>query len=324
MILDSFNSQTELLMHQLEKRSTLMLQMEDYIYTASKNQTNHLLQHSSILIISFSILFFVVVLAFGVYLRLLFRSQKELSMHRDQLSKLVEQRTAELTSTNELLLSEIGEHKKTEELLRTTVHEKETLLKEVYHRVKNNLNMVNSLISLQKNDLQPELLSAFNDLENRITAISMIHEKLYRSADLTGIDFKEYIGDLARSLVYSLSKHPGSIKVTLEAPHIALPADKLIPLGLITTEIITNSIKHGFPPHSNNEIFISAHTDDGKLHILIGDDGLPPESESTILQSHSLGALLIQSLSKQLGGSFELSLKGGTSYSFCFPLDSFI
>jgi len=317
-LLDTVETQSKSFMSLLESRSMFLVQMGDYIFTVSRQRTAHILGHSSRLILSFSVLLLVVAFSFGLYLRSLLRTQSELSLHRSHLRELVERKTAELTSSNSQLRAEIIEREKAETKLRILVSEKETLLKEVYHRVKNNLNMVNSLITLQKNEIPPEARPLFADLESRIAAIALIHEKLYRSADLTGIGLEEYMTDLARGLLFSLSGKPESIRLEIDAPEIQLPADILIPLGLIAAEVITNSIKHGFRFQNGDAITIRATKGTG-ISIVIGDNGTPPKDADTILKSHSLGALLIQSLCEQLGGSMELSIDGGTIYSFNFP-----
>lgn len=304
-ILDAFETGTGAFMGLLEARSMLLVQMEDYLYTLSKQQIAHVLRHSSIVVLSFSVLFIALGVSIALYLRSMFRYQAELARHRNHLSEMVEQRTDELSSTNELL--------------RATLKEKETLLKEVYHRVKNNLTMVNSLISLQKSDSPPGIASSFEDLESRVAAISLIHEKLYKSPDLENIILADYLVDLASSLVRSLREDPESIRVECSSPAISLPADVIIPLGLMATEIVTNSIKHGFRGRACGLISIRAETGEGGLRLAIGNDGLPPERPEAILESHSLGSLLIHDLCAQLDGSFELSIEGGTHYNFSFP-----
>ncbi len=297
-LLDDFASATGRFMVLLEARSMVLVQLEDYLFATSKARIAHLVSHSEILILSFSALFLVLGASIALYLRSMLKTQAELSLHRSHLSEMVDQRTSELS---------------------TALREKDTLLKEVYHRVKNNLTMVNSLISLQKSESPREALGSYEDLESRIQAISLIHEKLYRSSDLQNIDMGEYLGELASSLLRSLRDEPGSIEVELVAPAIRLPADILIPLGLIATEIVTNSIKHGFGARPRGKVSIRAARGERGLELVIADDGAAPESAETILRSRSLGALLVQDLCGQLGGSLELSVEGGVSYHFVFP-----
>ena len=311
-LLDYFKAETGKFMELLEARSMVLVQLEDQLFTVSKERITQLLGHSGSLVLSVAALFVALGAATVLYLRSLLRTQAELALHRNHLSELVDRRTAELSA-------EIEERRRVEELLRATVSERETLLKEVYHRVKNNLTMVNSLIGLQRSESPPEAGAVFEDLESRVAAISLIHEKLYKSTDLRGIGLEEYLGDLARSLVRSLCEDPESIRVESEAPGIRLPADVLIPLGLMATEIVTNAIKHGFKGRAGGLLTIQAEAGERGLVLVIADDGAPAACASAILESHSLGALLVQDLCKQLKGSLELVLAGGTSYRFTFP-----
>ena len=318
-LVDDLKAETRRFMGILETRSMAMVQMADYVYADSKARIAHLLHHSSNLVVWFSALFFAMAVSIGLYLRSLLRVQAELKLHREHPSELVDRQTAELMATNGQLRSEIVERAAVEELLRTTVREKETLLKEVYHRVKNNLAMVNGLVSLQAGKAPPDARAAFEGLEGRIAAISQIHEKLYRSADLERIDLEEYLEDLAQGLLSSLREEPGSIAVETRASGIKLSADVLIPLGLIATEIVTNAIKHGFRNRATGRITLGATMGTEGLGLVIGDDGEAPAKEDIILDSPSLGALLIQELCGQLKGRFEISLEGGTSFHFFFP-----
>jgi two-component sensor histidine kinase len=317
---EAFETQAADLLDLLQARASIMVQLEDYIFTVSRERVLEIFKHSRTLTASFAVLFCILATSFWLYLRYLFRTLAELSLHRNHLGELVEQRTAELSTANERLVSEIREREKAELSLRALLLEKETYLKEVYHRVKNNLNMVNSLIILQKAEIPEESRIFFNDLESRISAISLIHEKLYRSADLAGIDLGEYSTDLVQTIVHSLSRNPGKIKLEIAATGIQLPADILIPLGLIIAEVVTNSIKHGFKQESIGSITIKAVSSADRLFMVIGDDGTPPDSIEKILESRSLGAMLIQTLCQQLNGSLELSVHGGTSYSLDIPI----
>jgi two-component sensor histidine kinase len=321
-LLEDFKAETVQLLSLLEARGNLLVQMEDYLFTVSKERSAQILRNSLILLFFFSVLILILGLAMGFYLRSLYRTRAELTLHRDHLSELVDRRTEELNGVNIRLRSEIDERKRIEDLLRVALKDKETLLKEVYHRIKNNLNMIVGLISLQKEGSTPEGRTGLENLENRISAIAMIHAKLYRSPDLSGVGLSEYLGDLAASLVRSLSSYSEGIRIECEVPEIKLPADTIIPLGLMVTEIITNAIKHGFRGRSGGVISIQGETGTEDFRLSIGNNGTPPESEDRILKSASLGAVLIQSFCAQLGGTFTLDISSGTKYIFHLPIKS--
>jgi two-component sensor histidine kinase len=318
-LLDAFASSSGAFMDVLAERSALFLQLEDYFFVVSKKQLAHSLEHTRDIILLIAVLFACLSAAVGLYLRNLLRTKAELALHRNHLADLVERRTAELSDANGRLIAEIAERQSIEERLRAAVSEKEDLLKEVYHRVKNNLTMVNSLIYLQRMECAPEAKPIFEDLENRIQVFSLIHEKLYKSADLANLELSEYLGDIARSLVRSLRDDPDSIRVEVEADSFRLSPDVLIPLGLIVTEVVTNSVKHGFRGRGSGLIRLRAARSAEGLELNLSDDGAPPAEVATILQSRSLGALLVQNFCLQLGGSMEVSLDGGTNYRFVFP-----
>ncbi|MDP3179218.1 MAG: sensor histidine kinase [Spirochaetaceae bacterium] len=229
----------------------------------------------------------------------------------------MDQRTAELSVANDALHEEIEERVRVEALLRSALKARELLIKEVHHRVKNNLSILNSLIELQKSYAKD--CGSLDDLQSRLDAVAIIHEKLYRSADLANIDFAEYLRDLARSLVHTLRDDPASIDIQLDSPAIMMSADTLVSLGLIATEIITNALKHGFVARRGGRISIRAESSAGGLTLTIGDDGVPPASQALLFESNSLGVLLIRELCAQLRGTMEVDIEGGTEYRFRFP-----
>jgi two-component sensor histidine kinase/PAS domain-containing protein len=210
--------------------------------------------------------------------------------------------------------------RQSERHLEQALAEKEVLLKEVYHRVKNNLVMIASLVNLQKNEMQDQqAIDSFEELQKRLNAIAIIHEKLYRSTDLTNISMKEYIKDLVDTLIYSLSSNPIGIDLDLEAHDIQLPAEIIIPLGLIVTEIVTNSLKYAFHGKQNNKILIHYREESNNVYLIIGDNGNPPVDKKMITQSQSLGMRLVYILTEQINGTLDLDISDGTMFSICFP-----
>lgn len=293
-------------MEELRDRSRLFLQIEGAYQASSRRSLARLHAQISLNLIEFSLLIALLVVVSIFYFKSRLSFERELQAHRDNLSMLVEERTEELGSANERLRSALGE--------------REVLIKEVYHRVKNNLAIVASLISLQHAETRPENLEeAFDKLGRRVNAIALIHEKLYRSADLASIAFKDYAADLCNTLIYSLSANPAAISFALEATDDRFPADTLIPLGLIITELVTNSLKYAFLGRPRGGIAISLAKSEGGYRLEVRDDGKPPAEKRTILESSSLGVRLVTSLVAQIGGSLELDLSGGTGVIIRFP-----
>lgn len=319
-IVEEFRAETRSFLSVLETRSNLLIQAEDYLYTVSLASSAKMVQYSTTQTIVYAGLLLVLGLSIGLYLKSLFLVQEELTEHKNNLSAMVEHRTEELTRANERLQAEVSERKKIEASLQVAVGEKDTLLKEVYHRIKNNLMMISSLILLEKERSPEETSKAFEALESRVSSIAMIHSKLYRSEDLTNVNLEEYLRELAHSLVRSLSADPEKLTVDCEAPGIAIQADSIIPIGLLATEIITNSIKHGFKRRSGGTISIKGKAGAAGFDLSIGDDGDNPERVETITESESLGSMLIQTLCAQAGGTFAIRLSKGTTYEFAFPL----
>jgi two-component sensor histidine kinase/ligand-binding sensor domain-containing protein len=242
-------------------------------------------------------------------------------MKRQQhvLAKLVDERTSSLRE-------EIAERIKAEEALRdskeeirSSLLEKEALLKEVHHRVKNNLTIVTSLLSLQgANSSDGRVQEVLRDAENRVRSLAAIHEMLYQSNNLAAIDFKPYIEGLVSRLTNAFGL-PG-ISCSVNVQNVYLEVGRAIPCALIVNELVTNSLKHAFPHKKGGKIFVSLEQTGGAdYRLVVTDDGVgaaqPPDPESAT----TLGLSLIGVLSSQLGGTIAMSFKGGTTCTVTFP-----
>ena len=167
--------------------------------------------------------------------------------YRDRLEEIVGKRTDELMLANKSLTAEIEVRKAMEERIRASLDEKEVLLREIHHRVKNNMQIVSSLLKLQSRSIDDErLVEMFRISENRIRAMSLIHEKLYQSKNLAAIDMGDYIRNLVKSLLAAYSTSSGRINLRMELAGVNLGIDSAIPCGLVINEIITNSLKYAF------------------------------------------------------------------------------
>ncbi|MDA8092281.1 MAG: PAS domain-containing protein [Nitrospiraceae bacterium] len=208
------------------------------------------------------------------------------------------------------------------ETLERSLREKETLIRELYHRTKNNMQVISSLISLQSASVTDNrILQMFNDTKNRIRAMSLVHEKLYQSKDLFNVNMKEYISDLANAMLESSAEVGRNVAMKIEAESIQLPIDVIMPCGLIIGELITNSMKYAFTGGRKGEIRISfRQTDTGLMEIIYGDDG--PGLPTTDLKGfNTLGLKLVHNLAtKQLGGDIQLEPGRKSEFRITFKI----
>ena len=188
-------------------------------------------------------------------------------------------------------------------LLQTSNREKETLLKEIHHRVKNNLQIVTSLLNLQSYAISdPATKDVFDVSLNRIKAMASVHEMLYKSSDFSKIEYQVYLKSLISGLFHSVKGDNSTIEISLNANDITLNIDTSIPLGLLITELVTNSLKHGLK--TEGEIYVHfTKKDDSKLLLKIGDNGIGLPEGFNLEESDTLGLQLVSSLVEQLNGS---------------------
>lgn len=201
--------------------------------------------------------------------------------------------------------------------LNNTLKEKELLVREIHHRVKNNLQIISSLLNLQSRYVPDELsLQVLRESENRVRSISMVHEGLYRSNDLSNINFKNYIENLVTQLTISYGLDQSKIVIKIDIMDISLSIDTAVPVGLLITEILTNSIKYAFPNGKGN-ISLEFLRANGHYLLSLEDDGVGFSSDK-LRTNESLGMQLIYSLSEQLDAEIRIETDNGTRYSFKF------
>ncbi|HSE83281.1 MAG TPA: histidine kinase dimerization/phosphoacceptor domain -containing protein, partial [Thermodesulfobacteriota bacterium] len=239
---------------------------------------------------------------------------------KDELETRVEERTIELRKTNEQLLAEIAERKRAEERVKTSLREKELLLKEIHHRVKNNLQVISSLLNLQAPHITDEYSQGILlESRNRIRSMALVHEQLYRSYDITQINFHAYLNSLVKDLLLSYSARPDVIKVNLDIQDILFDIDTAIPCGLLINELISNCLRHAFPQGQKGEIYIAIRRREGNRYRLTVQDngvGFPPELDFQNIKS--LGLRLVMALTKQLQGDITLERSNGTTFHIDF------
>jgi two-component sensor histidine kinase len=208
-----------------------------------------------------------------------------------------------------------------EEENRTALKEKEALLQEIHHRVKNNLQVISSLLQLQINDIKdPQSLAVFQESQLRIRSMALIHEKLYESDSLAQIDLAEYLRDLVQLLFSTYAHDPSRVLLVLDLTPTFVSIDAAIPLGLIANELITNSLKFAFPSGRNGVIRVeSKPLPDHEFQFRVADDGVGFPDGLVIEQAASLGLRLVRMLTGQLDGEGTWGkVAVGTSFSLRF------
>jgi PAS domain S-box-containing protein len=215
---------------------------------------------------------------------------------------------------------DITERKRAEEALKASLREKEVLLKEIHHRVKNNMQVVSSLLSLQAQHLHdPTAIGMFKDSQHRIRSMALVHEKLYQSKDLSRIDFGQYLQNLVVYLVHSYQIDSGRVRLKIDVGDAALDINTAVPCGLVVNELVTNALKHAFPGGRKGEVRISLRPGaDGRFTLTVRDDGVGWPQGSDFRQTDTLGMQLVTMLVSQLDGTIELTRKPGTAFRISF------
>ena len=232
------------------------------------------------------------------------RKEIEIQLREEELEQRIQKRTQELEEQNIII--------KKQKL------EIEDMFKEVHHRVKNNMQIINSLIRIQaRTSTDPEVLAMFQDCQNRISTMALIHEKMYQAKEVARVDSKSYLTSLITDIVDS-SQLENKIKVELNIDSVQLTSRMLVPIGMIVNEMITNSIKHAFEGNGEGTIFFEFGCDEnGVYEMIIGDDGSGVQ-EGDRSNKESLGMDLIETFVDQLDGTFKRLEKSGTVYQFEF------
>lgn len=263
-------------------------------------------------------------------------NEAELLKYRDQLEDMVEKRTIELKGANEKLQKEIEERKKAEEEIKSSLLEKKILLEEIHNRVENNLETISNLMGLEYSHINnKEPIEIYQDSQNRVKAIALIHERLAKSEDFAIIDFAKYTRDLVNYLFRVFAVDYNQIKVNINAHGILLDIDTAVPCGLIINELVTNSIKHAFPtnisPEDGNQtsesfscpertyaidITLCLNQNDYILEVQDNGVGLPENFD--FRYSETTGMQLVNALVRQLDGLIDLQNINGTGFKITF------
>jgi PAS domain S-box-containing protein len=218
------------------------------------------------------------------------------------------------------IFEDITLRKKAEDEITASLKEKELLLQEIHHRVKNNLQIISSLLNLQESYVDDkEALGVLQESQNRVLSMSMIHEMLYNSKDLSTINFLDYIQNLVYDLFNSYRLKTEKLELKLEVDEIKLNIETAVPLGLIISELVSNSLKYAFREDKKGILTIDFHMiKEGEYQLIIADDGVGLPEDIDMETTDSLGLRLVSSLVNQLDGTVELDRKHGTKYIIKF------
>jgi PAS domain S-box-containing protein len=216
-------------------------------------------------------------------------------------------------------MMDISDRKNYEEQLESSLHEKEILIKEIHHRVKNNMAIISSLLQLQSFKISDkEAIEAFENSQSRIKSMAMVHEHLYQSETLSNIEFRNYLLQLTSEMQNSYYNE--NIELSIDVPEpVSMDITKAIPCGLIVNELVANSFKHAFPNQRRGKIEVSfTKREDGYYQLAVRDNGTGLPDGFTFGQSNSLGLVLVQGLIEQLEATYEIQGNNGTVISITF------
>lgn len=218
-----------------------------------------------------------------------------------------------------VITRDISERMMVEQELRRSLKDKEILLQEIHHRVKNNMQIISSLLNLQSNFItDPEAISVFRESQNRVKSMALLHENLYKSREMDKVDFKQYVKKLTDNLLSIYSAQSRNLKTEISSENVKLNIETAIPCGLIINELLTNSLKYAFPHGREGTIYLKIKkTIDDKYVLLLGDNGvgLPPNFD--LESTDTLGLRLVHSLVNQIDGKLKIRKSKGT----CFEIE---
>lgn len=219
------------------------------------------------------------------------------------------------------IVRDVTERAATEENMLSALQEKEVLLKEIHHRVKNNLQVVASLLGLQARGAADEhMRRMLGESQNRVYTMALLHESLYHSPDLSQIDFRDYIHQLVSHLFQSYGVETGRVQLETKLDRLYLDLDTAVGCGLIINELVSNSLKYAFPADASGTIRIELHDGEDRLaRLVVADNGIGL-GKIDLATARTLGLRLVRTLVEQLGGTIELQSNGGSEARISFPV----
>jgi PAS domain S-box-containing protein len=216
---------------------------------------------------------------------------------------------------------DITESRMAEAQIKSSLKEKEVLLQEIHHRVKNNLQIISSLLNLQSTEIEDlEARQKFRESQDRVKAMALIHERLYQSGDLAKIDFSGYVRSLTGHLLRSYQVNANSIRLSLKVDPVPMNLDVAIPCGLMINELVSNAFKYAFPTPAGGEILVRfSEENGGKLGLVVSDNGIGFPEDKNPEESDSLGLKLVRTLTEQLGGQLQYRNQNGFQCEISIP-----
>ena len=221
-------------------------------------------------------------------------------------------------------IRDITRRKERSEALTASLKERDVLLQEVHHRVKNNLQVISSLINMQMRRLEAGTSrDALEACQTRVQTIALIHQTLYQARDYARVPFSEYAQSLASNVFHATGVSPTKVSLDLAIGDVALPVDKAIPCGLLLNELITNALKHAFTDGRSGTIRVAfGRIEGGRLRLTVSDDGVGLPQGYDVRNSESLGLQLVSTLSDQLDAELEIDGRGGATFQLTFPAEN--
>ena len=197
--------------------------------------------------------------------------------------------------------------------------ERETLLKEIHHRVKNNLQIISSLLNIQAAHLKDDAAKdAVREGQNRVKSMALIHKNLYQHDDLSGIKVNAYFNDLIKAISSTYLSRNRNVEIKVEAQDVLLDIDTAVPVGLIVNELVSNAFKYAFPNNADGEILITFEEKDDRIHLTVSDNGIGIPDGLDLEKLNSLGLRIVKILTNQLEGECKINAKNGTEFQFTF------
>jgi PAS domain S-box-containing protein len=215
---------------------------------------------------------------------------------------------------------DITKRKKDEDRIKSSLHEKEVLLREIHHRVKNNLQIISSLLNLQSGHIKDkELLRIFQESRRRVRSMAIVHEKLYQSENLSKVDFSKYLKSLTRSLFQMYGVNPGIIRLKIDVEDVFFDINTAVPCGLLVSELVSNALKHAFPKGRKGELSIEMSPyERDRIKLIVKDTGVGLQNDLDFKNAESFGLQLVDMLTQQLQGKMEVKNEGGTTFIMLF------
>ncbi len=221
------------------------------------------------------------------------------------------------------VILDLSERKQAEKRIQDALTQKDLLLREVHHRVKNNLQVIHSLLDLQVLKLDDhDVIGVLRDSQNRIRSMSLIHQTLYQSSNFARVDFQRFLDELVPSLIESYRSVVGQVSIDINAHEVKLPINEAIPCGLVINELVSNALKHGFAHAQQGSIRVTVlATQDNMVEISVSNDGHPIPPDLDFARSATLGFQLVRLLTRQLNGTLDIQRAGPTRIALRFPLE---